>query len=95
MVVKILTMEPMGKGVQFVVDCLKGEKGEIVLFTDELRNMTCSDDLGAGLVELAEPTCSFRGIVHLVADEVTVNYIELRCGTSEPRSGLLFWKNRY
>mmetsp|Transcript_12065 Transcript_12065/g.36770 ORF Transcript_12065/g.36770 Transcript_12065/m.36770 type:complete len:310 (+) Transcript_12065:11-940(+) len=70
----ILTLEPMGKGIQFVVDCLAGKKGEIVLFTDELRNMTFSDDLGSALVELADPQCSFRGILNLVADEITNRY---------------------
>jgi len=70
----ILTMEPIGKGIEFVVKCLRGEMGEIVLFTDELRNMTFSDDLGSGLVELAESTCEFRGIVHLVSDEITNRY---------------------
>eukprot|EP00180_Rhodochaete_pulchella_P003231 Plantae.Rhodophyta-Rhodochaete_pulchella.ctg53560.p1 GENE.Plantae.Rhodophyta-Rhodochaete_pulchella.ctg53560~~Plantae.Rhodophyta-Rhodochaete_pulchella.ctg53560.p1 ORF type:complete len:114 (-),score=11.28 Plantae.Rhodophyta-Rhodochaete_pulchella.ctg53560:121-432(-) len=46
----------------------------MILFTDELRNMTFSDDLGSALVELANPNCSFQGILHLVADEATNRY---------------------
>ncbi|KAI0562290.1 dTDP-4-dehydrorhamnose reductase [Gracilaria domingensis] len=69
----ILTMDepPYGKGIQFVVDCINGKKGEIELFTDEWRNMSFSDDLGRALVELAKPQCTHVGLIHMVSDEVT------------------------
>lgn len=68
----ILTVEgEFGKAVQFVVDCLEGKHGEIEIFTDELRNMSFSDDLGRALVELGKKECQFTGIIHLVSDEVT------------------------
>lgn len=69
----ILTMdEPhFGKAIQFVVDCINGKHGEIELFTDELRNMSFSDDLGRALVELAKPHCTHVGLIHMVSDEVT------------------------
>ncbi|CAN8067426.1 unnamed protein product [Agarophyton chilense] len=69
----ILTMDepPYGKGIQFVLDCIEGKKGEIELFTDELRNMSFSDDLGRALVELAKPQCAHLGVIHMVSDEVT------------------------
>lgn len=72
----ILTMpdqqgKGMGKGIQFVVDCLQGKKGTIQLFEDELRCMSWSDDLGRALIELAKPDCNFTGLIHLVSDQVT------------------------
>lgn len=71
-----------GKGVQFVLDALKGnnpgQNGSLEMFTDELRCMSFSDDLAAALVHLALPTCLFCGIVHLVSPEVTTRY-ELAC----------------
>lgn len=60
-----------GKGIQFVVDCIKGKHGEIELFEDELRSMSFSDDLGKAFVELGKKECQHRGIIHLVSDEVT------------------------
>lgn len=60
-----------GKGLQFVVDCIRGKHGEIELFTDELRNMSFADDLGRSLVELGNEDCEHVGIIHLVSDENT------------------------
>lgn len=70
----ILTMddgEEYGKGLQFVVDCVRGKFGAIELFTDELRNMSFADDLGVAMVELGQPDCEHRGVVHMVSDEIT------------------------
>lgn len=69
----ILTIEDthFGKGVQFVVDALNGKHGQIEIFTDELRNMSFSDDLGKALVELADTRCTHVGLIHVVSDEVT------------------------
>lgn len=60
-----------GKGMQFVVDCIKGKHGEIELFTDEVRNMSFADDLGRAMVELGKEDCKHIGIVHMVSDENT------------------------
>ena len=60
-----------GKGFQFVADALRGKFGDIEIFTDELRNMSFSDDLGAALVELASFGCKYMGILHLASEEVT------------------------
>lgn len=63
---------PHGKGVQFVMDAISGKLGEIELFTDELRNMSFSDDLGGALVELAARDCPWRrGAIHVASDEPT------------------------
>lgn len=69
----ILSMEGerYGKGVQFVVDCLEGKRGEIELFTDEWRNMSFADDLGKAMVELGREECRHTGLIHMVSDEVT------------------------
>lgn len=69
----ILTMDDndYGKGMQFVVDCIKGKHGEIELFTDEVRNMSFSDDLGRAMVELGKPECEHVGLIHMVSDETT------------------------
>lgn len=69
----ILTMDDsdFGKGLQFVVDCVKGKHGEIELFTDEIRNMSFSDDLGRAMVELGKPACEHIGLIHMVSDEST------------------------
>lgn len=69
----ILTLDEdyTGKGVQFVVDCMDGKHGEIEIFTDELRNMSFSDDLGKAIVELAKAECSHVGVVHMVSDDIT------------------------
>lgn len=61
-----------GKGVQFLVDCLRGRKGEIDIFSDELRSMSFADDLGLAMVELAQPDCPHRaGLIHMVSGETT------------------------
>lgn len=60
-----------GRGTQFIVDGINGKYGEIEFFTDELRNMSFSDDLGRAMVELGKKECSFKGIIHLASDEVT------------------------
>lgn len=69
----ILTVDEgaYGKGAQFVVDCLLGKHGEIEIFTDELRNMSFSDDLGLAMVELAKDECGHVGFIHMVSDEIT------------------------
>ena len=69
----ILTLDEgyVGKGMQFVLDCVNGKHGEIELFTDEWRNMSFSDDLGRAMVELGKPSCSHVGLIHMVSDEVT------------------------
>lgn len=70
----ILTLDDdgyYGKGLQFVVDCINGKHGEIELFTDEIRNMSFSDDLGRALIELANEACEHVGIIHVVSDEST------------------------
>ena len=66
-----MTAGVFGKGVQFVVDAINGKHGEIEIFCDELRCMSFSEDLAAGLIELANPNCVHRGLIHLVSDEVT------------------------
>jgi len=66
----ILTL-PNGRAVQFVRDAIDGKHGKIELFSDELRNMSFSDDLGKALVELAGKCVTHRGIVHIVAGETT------------------------
>lgn len=61
-----------GKGIQFLVDCLKGKFGQIDIFTDERRSMSFADDLGRGVLELCDRECAFeRGVIHLSADECT------------------------
>lgn len=71
-----------GKGIRFVLEALEGtlpgKTGAVEMFTDELRCMSFSDDLAVALVHLAQPSCSFRGIVHLVSDEVANRY-DLAC----------------
>lgn len=69
----ILTLEEgyVGKGVQFVLDCINGKRGEIELFTDEWRNMSFADDLGKAMIELSKPECKHTGLLHMVSDEVT------------------------
>lgn len=69
-----------GKGVQFVLDALAGrgpgqQGGAFTMFTDELRCMSFSDDLGNALVELCEPSSAHtQGLIHLVSDEVQNRY---------------------
>lgn len=70
----ILTEDPPGKGWGFVMSCVEGHHDDIILFTDEKRNISFSDDLGRALVELAEEKCMHRGILHLVSSEVTNRY---------------------
>lgn len=65
--------EQYGKGVQFVVDCLDGRKGEIEIFEDELRNMSFADDLGRAMLELGAG--AGKGIVHMVSDEVSNRWV--------------------
>lgn len=68
----ILTVEEnnYGKGVQFVIDCLTGKHGEIEMFSDELRSMSFSDDLGLAMLELSKEECKHNGLIHMVTDEV-------------------------
>jgi dTDP-4-dehydrorhamnose reductase len=67
----ILTLEPMGKHVAWVVDALR--RGEPrALFTDELRCPIWSGELAAALLELA--TLDYRGLLHVAGPEVIHRY---------------------
>jgi dTDP-4-dehydrorhamnose reductase len=67
----ILTLEPMGKHVDWIVSALRrGERR--ILFTDELRCPIWSDDLAAALLELTE--LDYRGLLHIAGPEVTHRY---------------------
>eukprot|EP00871_Galdieria_phlegrea_P001802 jgi/Galph1/2622/GphlegSOOS_G1278.1 len=69
----ILTLFPPGKAVQFVLNAFE-EENAIELFTDELRNMSFSDDLGPALCELAVPGHPTKGLLHLCCDEPVSRY---------------------
>jgi dTDP-4-dehydrorhamnose reductase len=67
----ILTMEPMGRHVAWIVDgLLRGEGRD--LFTDELRCPIWSDELAAAVLELA--TLDYRGLLHIAGPEITHRY---------------------
>jgi dTDP-4-dehydrorhamnose reductase len=67
----ILTLEPMGKHVTWIVDALRqGEARN--LFTDELRCPIWSDQLAAALLELS--TLNYRGLLHVAGPEATHRY---------------------
>jgi len=67
----ILTLEPMGRHVAWIVDALqRGERRD--LFTDELRCPIWSDELAAALLELA--VLDHRGLLHVAGSEVTHRY---------------------
>jgi dTDP-4-dehydrorhamnose reductase len=67
----ILTLEPMGRHVAWIVDALqRGER--LDLFTDELRCPIWSDELAAALLELA--VLDYRGLLHVAGPEVTHRY---------------------
>ena len=67
----ILTLEPMGKHVDWIVSALRrGERR--TLFTDELRCPVWSDELAAALLELAR--LDYRGLLHVAGPEVTHRY---------------------
>jgi dTDP-4-dehydrorhamnose reductase len=67
----ILTLKPMGRHVQWIVDALR--RGQTLdLFTDELRCPIWSDDLAAALLELA--VLDYRGLLHVAGSEVTHRY---------------------
>jgi dTDP-4-dehydrorhamnose reductase len=69
-----------GKGIKFVVDALRGKLAKpgddspFVMFTDELRSSSFSDDLAVALVLLAGGACAGLGMVHLAAGEVTTRW---------------------
>lgn len=64
----ILTLEPMGKHVTWIVDALRrGESRN--LFTDELRCPIWSDELAAALLELT--TLDYRGLLHVAGPAAT------------------------
>jgi dTDP-4-dehydrorhamnose reductase len=64
----ILTLDPMGRHVSWIVDALRrGERRD--LFTDELRCPIWSDELADALLELA--TLDYRGLLHVAGPEVT------------------------
>lgn len=69
----ILTLNPPGKAVRFILDAFEPENN-IALFTDELRNMSFSEDLGSALCELAVPGHPARGLLHLCSDEPVSRY---------------------
>jgi dTDP-4-dehydrorhamnose reductase len=67
----ILTLEPMGKHVRWIVDALRrGERRD--LFTDELRCPVWSEDLARALLELA--VLDYRGLLHVAGPEVAHRY---------------------
>ena len=67
----ILTLEPMGRHVAWIVDALhRGERRN--LFTDELRCPIWSDELAVALLELA--VLDHRGLLHVAGSEVTHRY---------------------
>jgi dTDP-4-dehydrorhamnose reductase len=67
----ILTLEPMGKHVSWIVNALqRGERRD--LFTDELRCPIWSDELAAALLELA--SLDYRGLLHIAGPEVNHRY---------------------
>jgi dTDP-4-dehydrorhamnose reductase len=67
----ILTLEPMGKHVDWIVSALRcGERR--TLFTDELRCPVWSDELAKALLELT--SLDFRGLLHVAGPEVTHRY---------------------
>ncbi len=67
----ILTLEPMGRHVAWIVDALRrGERRD--LFTDELRCPIWSGELAIALLELA--VLDHRGLLHVAGSEVTHRY---------------------
>ncbi len=67
----ILTLEPMGRHVAWIVDALhRGVRRD--LFTDEFRCPIWSDELAAALLELA--VLDHRGLLHVAGSEVTHRY---------------------
>jgi len=67
----ILTLEPAGKQVDWIVAALRrGERR--ILFTDELRCPVWSDELAAALLELAQ--LDYRGLLHVAGPEITHRY---------------------
>lgn len=67
----VLTLEPMGKHVTWIVDALRrGER--LDLFTDELRCPVWSDELAAVLLELT--SLGYRGLLHVAGPEITHRY---------------------
>jgi dTDP-4-dehydrorhamnose reductase len=67
----ILTLEPMGKHIRWIVDALRrGERRD--LFTDELRCPIWSDELASALLELA--VLDYRGVLHVAGPEITHRY---------------------
>uniref|UniRef100_A0A6B2LAZ2 RmlD-like substrate binding domain-containing protein n=1 Tax=Arcella intermedia TaxID=1963864 RepID=A0A6B2LAZ2_9EUKA len=71
----ILTLDPPGKAISFVLSALKGQS-QVTLYTDELRNMSWSGDLAQALLDLSfhEHSRQLKGIVHLAAGEITDRY---------------------
>ena len=67
----ILTLEPMGRHVAWIVDALRQSERRD-LFTDELRCPIWSDELAAALLELT--TIGYRGLLHVAGPEVTHRY---------------------
>ena len=67
----ILTLEPMGRHVTWIVDALRQGEGRD-LFTDELRCPIWSDELAAAVLELT--TIDHRGLLHVAGPEATHRY---------------------
>jgi dTDP-4-dehydrorhamnose reductase len=67
----ILTLEPMGKHIRWIVDALRQGKRRD-LFTDELRCPIWSDELASALLELAE--LDHQGLLHVAGPEITHRY---------------------
>lgn len=67
----ILTLDPMGKHVSWIVDALRRGQGRN-LFTDELRCPIWSDELAGALLELAG--LPYRGLLHVAGPQVAHRY---------------------
>ena len=67
----ILTLEPMGKQVDWIVEALR-RGARLTLFTDELRCPIWSDELAAALLELA--ALDVRGLLHVAGPEAMHRY---------------------
>jgi dTDP-4-dehydrorhamnose reductase len=68
----ILTLDPMGKHVSWIVDALRRGRGRD-LFSDELRCPIWSDELARALLELAG--LPHRGLLHVAGPEITQRYV--------------------
>ena len=68
----VLTLEPMGKHVAWIVDALRQDVHRD-LFTDELRCPIWSDQLADALLELT--SLDYRGLLHVAGPEISNRYL--------------------